>query len=492
MPNYSYVIPTYYDPTSYDQTRDSILTRLTDLSDKMDEQYVDLKTKSGEYKYLSDTLPENSEARKIYEQYANDLQTQANNLISGGVNFDTRNALLDLRGRYSGEIGMLDKAAKKLEEENTLRRQEYGKDNTLIYAYDNPTIDDYIKGRNPNQYRVSGNDLYARGVASAKAISMRTTSTGDAGSVLGGYYRDWVTKIGMGQATMDDFRRDANSNPTLLAAADAVLRERGVDKQLTGDKYNQAREYVINGIIDGVGYQEEHKPVRDEGVMSAEQKDASARGWAAYNLQKEAANREKQDWEFQHGQRAYSYKDLNGNTITYQANPVTGNVTIKTTSPNGVSTVNTVSSSKKEDKNKTHKVISARKITWDSSQGHNKGGTPSTASMNNGKVSSIPSYTEDEAGVKHPYEHSGVRMNYSQLPGNVQDYVANMVDDPDDYEYYYKNGRVEDGKVKEGASLEIIPLKQVSGGVSSSSSDSSSNSANGGDVVDSASDSWGD
>lgn len=311
MANYSnYAISAYFNPMSFDDMMKP-MSRLTELSDKMDEQYVDLRTKSGDFKYLSETMPEGSDARKIYEKYANDLEAQANNLMQNGVNFDTRNSLLDLRGRYSGEIGMLDKAQKQLEKERELRRQEYGKDNTLLYAQDDLNIDNYINGRTPNQYRVSGNDLYARGAAAAKAISARTTSTEEGGNVLGGYYRDWVTRIGMGQATMDDFRRDAGTQPALLAAADGILKERGIDKQLTGDKYQQARQYVINGIIDGVGYSEEHKPMRNPGALDPIQQ-----------LQKQKAQMELNEANFALGNITRSYRTADGSTVSYRYDPL--------------------------------------------------------------------------------------------------------------------------------------------------------------------------
>jgi len=201
MANYSYVVPVYFNPLSFDDMMKP-MDRLTKLSDSMDEQYVTLKEKAGQFKYLSQDMPENSEARKIYEGYSKDLEKQANNLIQHGVNFDTRNGLLDLRGRYSGEIGMLDEAKKKLEEEQKLRRQEYGKDSTVMYGKDNLTIDDFIKGRNPNLFRVSGNELYASGVSLAKAFSSRMTSASDEGKILNDYYNDWKETTGMSQASL--------------------------------------------------------------------------------------------------------------------------------------------------------------------------------------------------------------------------------------------------------------------------------------------------
>lgn len=255
-------------------------------------------------------MPEDSEAKKIYEGYSKDLENQANNLIQHGVNFDTRNGLLDLRGRYSGEIGMLEEAKKKLEEEQKLRRQEYGKDSTVMYGKDNLTIDDFIKGRNPNLFRVSGNELYASGVSLAKAFSSRNFTASDEGKILNGYYNDWKETTGMNQASLQDFLNNPGSQPYLNGAINDILAMRGTSN-LSTENQARARQFLMRGIGDGMTYAESHKPVRNPGVLDPLQQ-----------LQQQKAQAEMDDYNFTQGQTTREYKDGDGNTVHYRYDPL--------------------------------------------------------------------------------------------------------------------------------------------------------------------------
>jgi ParB-like chromosome segregation protein Spo0J len=192
-----------------------------------------------------------------------------------------RRALTNLKRRYQGEIGRLVTADTAMQEERKLRRQMNAKDSSMLYASDNLAIDDFLDGNTPNLYNISGTELYTRGAAAGKAASSRVYSAGDEGSTLNGYYRKWVERNGYSKESMDAFRANAAAIPELQQAADAILAERGVTENLTGNNLERARQSVLNGIIDGAVYAESVKPVRDAGVMSASERDASARGWAA-------------------------------------------------------------------------------------------------------------------------------------------------------------------------------------------------------------------
>ena len=52
---------------------------------------------------------------------------------------------------------------------------------------------------------------------------------------------------------------------------DKILDERGVLQNLSGDELRRARQSVLNGIYDGIVYQESVKPYSDQGVLTAAQ-----------------------------------------------------------------------------------------------------------------------------------------------------------------------------------------------------------------------------
>ena len=268
MANYNFVIDSTFQPFSMQEMLVPF-TAYKDSFEKTEEAYNDLSDKSDKFKYLSETLPEGSKARQLYEGYANDLRTQAEDLAHNGLTMGNRRALTSLKRRYHGEIGRLVKADEAMAEEKKLRQAMGAQDSSRLYATDNLNIDDFLDGKSPNLYNISGNELYTRGAAAGKSASSRVFSAGDAGSTLGGYYRDYVQKMGYSRETIQKFYQDMAAIPELQMAADAILEERGVIQNLTGDNLRRARQSVIDGMIDGAVYSEQHNPQRDLGRIDA-------------------------------------------------------------------------------------------------------------------------------------------------------------------------------------------------------------------------------
>lgn len=278
--NYSYVIDNSFQPFSMQEMLVPF-SAYKEAYEKSEEQYNELSEKADKFKYLSETLPEGSKARELYEGYANDLTKQAEDLAHNGLSMSNRRALTSMRRRYQGEIGRLLQADEAMREEKKLRRSLSAQDSSMLYATDNLNIDSFLDGETPNLYNISGNELYTRGAAAGKAASSRVFSAGDAGSTLNGYYRDYVQKMGYSRDTIQKFYKDMSAIPELQMAADAILEERGVNQNLTGYNLQRARQSVINGMIDGAIYQENHNPQRDLGVLTETEKqqmDLTRRG----------------------------------------------------------------------------------------------------------------------------------------------------------------------------------------------------------------------
>lgn len=281
--NYSFVIDSNFQPF----TMQEMLTPFVmykDAFDQAEAAYTDLSDKADTFKYLSDTLPEGSRAKEIYDGYANYLHEQAQDFAKHGLNMGNRRALTDLKRRYQGEIGRLSKADEALRQERELRRKLAAQDSSILYADDNLTIDSFLDNETPNLYSISGNELYTKGAAAGKAASSRVYGAEDTGSTLGGYYRDYVQRMGYNADTIAKFRQDMSTIPELQMAADAILEANGVTSNLTGVNLDRARQQVINGMIDGAVYTESHNPTRDLGVMTKAEKASNALGWASHNL----------------------------------------------------------------------------------------------------------------------------------------------------------------------------------------------------------------
>lgn len=280
--NYSFVVDNNYQPFNMQEMLTPMLM-YKDEFEKREAALDELNRNTDTFKYLEQVAKDNteSEAARIYTNYANDLRNYGEDFAQNGLNMGNRRGLLNLKRRYQGEIGRLVSADAAMQEERKLRRTMNAKDSSMLYAQDNLSIDDFLDGTTPNLYNISGTELYTRGAAAGKVASSRVYQAGDEGSTLNGYYRKWVERNGYSKESMDAFRANASAIPELQQAADAILAERGVTENLTGNNLERARQSVLNGIIDGAVYQESVKLVRDAGVMSASEKDASARGWAA-------------------------------------------------------------------------------------------------------------------------------------------------------------------------------------------------------------------
>ena len=306
MANYDFVIDSSFKPFSLQEMLVPY-TAYKDAFEKTEEAYIDLSDKSDKFKYLSETMPEGSKARDIYEGYANDLRKQAEDLAKNGLTLGNRRALTSMKRRYQGEIGRLVTADEALQRERELRRQMSAKDPSMMYADEILNIDSYLDGNTPNLYGISGTELYTKGAAAGKAASSRVFGAGDRGSTLGGYYRDYVQSMGytpeqlrqFGSQISADFSNWAATNiPDLGLAANQILEANGVNENLTGNNLRKAQQQVIRGIIDGAVYTESHNPQRDLGVMTAVEKAADDRA-------KEAATREQQQLELSALQSGY-------------------------------------------------------------------------------------------------------------------------------------------------------------------------------------------
>lgn len=302
MANYNFVVDSSFNPFSMQEMLVPF-SAYKDAFEKSEEQYDTLSQGADKFKYLSETLPEGSKARQIYEGYANDLRAQAEDLAHNGLTMSNRRALTSLKRRYHGEMGRILQADEAMREEKKLRQSLGAQDTSLLYANDNLNIDDFLDGSTPNLYRISSNELYTRGAAAGKAASSRIFSAGDAGSTLNGYYRDYVQKLGYSPETIRKFYNDMSTIPELQMAADAILEERGVNQNLSGYNLRRARQSVINGMIDGAVYQENHSPQRDLGVLTPMEQNQ-------INMQQKQFNLSKSQLERQYMAIGYKLDDM--------------------------------------------------------------------------------------------------------------------------------------------------------------------------------------
>lgn len=434
--NYSYVVDSTFQPFNMQEMLVPF-SAYKDAFEKSEEQYDTLSQGADKFKYLSDTLPEGSKARQIYEGYANDLRAQAEDLAHNGLTMGNRRALTSLKRRYQGEMGRILQADEAMREEKKLRQSLGAQDTSLLYANDNLNIDDFLDGNTPNLYRISGNELYTRGAAAGKAASSRIINIGEGNITLGGYYRDLVSKYGYSPELLNKFRQDINSIPELKAAFDATMEERGVTQNLTGYNRRRAEQSFINGVIDGAVYQENHSPQRDLGVLTPMERNQM-------DIQQKQFNLSKSQLERQYMAMGYRLDDM--------GRPVRDPQLIKDIiDMKGKGRGN----SKTGSSDSQYESLSAKgiRIKWN--------GDESTNGVSDSPDDTSISYIDD---TDYKTERVGNPVDYDDLPKYMRDKVDKYVGDGsiDNYNYYYrpyKNHLVNDTE----AELEIIPKKVIKG-----------------------------
>lgn len=438
MPDYSFVVSPSFNPFSMQEMLVPF-SAYKDAFEKSEEQYDTLTQGADKFKYLSETLPEGSKARQIYEGYANDLRTQAEDLAHNGLTMGNRRALTSLKRRYQGEMGRILQADEAMREEKKLRQSLGAQDTSLLYANDNLNIDDFLDGNTPNLYRISGNELYTRGAAAGKAASSRMFSAGDAGSTLNGYYRDYVQKLGYSPETIRKFYEDMSTIPELQRAADAILEERGVNENLSGYNLRRARQSVINGMIDGAVYQENHSPQRDLGVMTPMEQNQ-------IDMQQKQFNLSKSQLDARAAAMGYRIDD-NGNL---QIDPDRMKA-LKELKKSGKGAGSSGSGNASQYQSLLEKGI---RIKWNGDE-ILKGITddPDDISIHN----------IDDTDYKS--ERVGKPVSYEELPDYIQTKIDNIIGsnvDEDNYVFYYKPYKSDFFNDTE-AEVEIIPKKVIKG-----------------------------
>lgn len=423
MANFSFVADSKFNPLS----REDVLTPLLMYKQAYDETeaaYDKLSKDSNVFSYLSKVAEENadSEAAKIYKGYADELNTQAQSLAQNGLSMANKRALLNLKRRYDSEIGVLERAQKSLEQERELRRNN--KDASMLYGVDNLNIDQFLYDKTPNLYKVSGNELYQKGAIIGKSFSSRMNETTEGtGRILGGYFRDYITRKGItpqdlnqfSDEILDDFTREVSVLPELQQAAKSVLTSYGADTNLTGANLRKAQHQVIRGIVDNAIYEENHNPVRDAGVMDA-----------AGNL-----NATIHGLEFKNGRWTYN-PDLDPSIAKAKAVAALKN--------NGDS-----NKGKGASTDRKLQLSNKIRITWDDD--------PETSKY---KIIEL----DDTSTSTDGYEGEGT--TYAELPDNIKRAVDKTLEgsDPNLYHYYYvpwESGAINDTE----ASVDIIPYKVI-------------------------------
>lgn len=207
---------------------------------------------------LDDTLDKDL-MDTVYNPYMQELNSAAATLSSKGLSSENRKTLQNLRRRFGSDIAPIKVATEARAEARKNWDKLSSQDRTLM-TNANPyyqAVSNYMNGKSPETYYVSGNELYGRGKALAEAFSrtLRDVPEGEAlANTLGGQYYRITKQYGPDSKQMQDFMNNvADSIPELRSQIEDILNNTNIGKQgfTQGDR-NKAEQYIIEGMKAGL------------------------------------------------------------------------------------------------------------------------------------------------------------------------------------------------------------------------------------------------
>jgi hypothetical protein len=301
MANYSLVVNSKFQPFSFDRYLQPYQIYGQNYKE-IEEQYTDLSTKAGIWDGLANEQTD-PYTYKMYKTYANDLENQASQLASEGLNAVSRKNMLNMRARYSKEIIPIEQAynqrSKLTEEQRKLRAANP----SIMFDRDFSSIslDDLLDNPELSYTSVSGDDLYKKGKEAAISASSRMMNVSPA---LQGQY--WKIRQGYGADAANKFLLNQSNIPELKDAINRIVSQSGVTKE----NLSRAIDYTISGIMSGISYNESYQANR--GYIDPAERERLALAREQFEWSKDRWEDEQLGAELPNGDRV---KDVGGGRV---------------------------------------------------------------------------------------------------------------------------------------------------------------------------------
>lgn len=301
MANYSLVVNSKFQPFSFDRYLQPYQIYGQNYKE-IEEQYTDLSTKAGIWDSLANEQTD-PYTYKMYKTYANDLENQASQLASEGLNAVSRKNMLNMRARYSKEIIPIEQAynqrSKLAEEQRKLRAANP----SIMFDRDFSSIslDDLLDNPELSYTSVSGDDLYKKGKEAAISASSRMMNVSPA---LQGQY--WKIRQGYGADAANKFLLNQSNIPELKDAINRIVSQSGVTKE----NLSRAVDYTISGIMSGISYNESYQANR--GYIDPAERERLALAREQFEWSKDRWEDEQLGAELPNGDRV---KDVGGGRV---------------------------------------------------------------------------------------------------------------------------------------------------------------------------------
>lgn len=277
MANYSLVVNSKFQPFSFDRYLQPYQIYGQSYKE-IEEQYTDLSAKADIWDGLANEQTD-PYTYKMYKTYANDLENQASQLASEGLNAVSRKNMLNMRARYSKEIIPIEQAYKAKTEEAA--EQYKGRAAGMVYEGDASTasLDRYLNNPSIRFNQANSQEGFKRVATTASALSKGLRGYRN-GKRLDPYVKTWLQEHGYKDTdvakAINDIQRlingdaDVDTNGVLNSILQDELNVSGVgkwsDKAAVMDYFSR----VAPALYQAVG-QTQVSPYEDYGAKLSAQ-----------------------------------------------------------------------------------------------------------------------------------------------------------------------------------------------------------------------------
>lgn len=298
MPNYSLILDTKFKPFSYQEMLAPVMAA-TQAHQALEAEYGDLATKASVWERMANEQTD-PYAYKMYKTYADDLETQAEQLARSGLSPASRKSMLNMKARYSSEILPIETAYKRREELAAEQRRAIAANPTMLYQRlaSQMSLDDFIKNPSLDYGQQYSGALLTQQVSHAAANIAKEARDSEEGrrklrKILP-YQYEMVQQSGFSRdAVMKAILNSPDADKILTGLVDSAIATSGVTNW--GDKETIARayDYARQGLYDAVG-QTQYQMITDQfGMQDALNARQHARQGAAQRAAEQRAEQQR-------------------------------------------------------------------------------------------------------------------------------------------------------------------------------------------------------
>lgn len=263
MANYSLVIDSHFKPFSYAEMLAPVQAA-TQAHQELESAYSELETKANIWDKLASETSD-PKAHSIYQKYADDLNEQAGELAKNGLSLSSRQALLNMKNRYTKEISPIEDAYNRRKEDIKAQKEMMQKDPYHMYDRKASTIslDEYMDNPNLDVLSANQSKLLLKEQVSKAAHNLKTALTSVSGLRKLGLpfqYQQLVTRGYTPEEIMKEMMHDPQAAPILGKIVEDVMASSGIRNwsSMNGDwannqMYREAEQFAMQGLYDAIG-----------------------------------------------------------------------------------------------------------------------------------------------------------------------------------------------------------------------------------------------